>query len=73
VQSLADGSLFVVIANEARIVQVGASSDDVQWEFVSPWIEGNARLPIRAVRLEGAVLERAGDIVDGSAPKPQFR
>jgi hypothetical protein len=70
VQSLDDGSLFVVIANEARIVQVGPTGDEVQWEYVSPWIVSGSRLPIRGVRLEGAVLEHAKKIVAGEVPKP---
>jgi len=70
VQSLDDGSLFVVIANEARIIQVARDGDDVQWEFISPWIQNDARLPIRAVYLEGAVLERVRGILDGRSPAP---
>lgn len=69
-QGLVDGSMFVVVSNEARIFRVGPTGEAVSWEFVSGWVQNGARLPLRGVQLQGAVLDKARSILDGSVPSP---
>lgn len=68
-QALPNGNVQVVSSNEGRVLEVTAD-DRVVWEFWSPWIGGNARKPIRAVRLEGKVQASLAAIVAGERPPP---
>ncbi|MBV1861832.1 MAG: aryl-sulfate sulfotransferase [Nannocystaceae bacterium] len=70
-QGLADGGLFVVVSNEARMFRVGPEGEASTWEFVSGWVQNGARLPLRGVQLQGAALERARSILAKQTPAPR--
>jgi hypothetical protein len=70
VQRLANGNYFVSVSNSGTLVETTREGKMV-WQFWSPWRGKNHRLPLRAIRLEGAVLERARDILAGMVDPPR--
>lgn len=70
VQALPNENVFVVASNEGRAFEV-TPDGRVTWEFWSPWIVGDARLPIRAQRLEGELQTVIGKIVSGEMEPPR--
>ena len=56
VQRLTNGNLFVVSSNAGRIFEL-TPDKEIVWEFYSSESHGKKRVPIRGVRVDGALLE----------------
>ncbi|MEL6741881.1 MAG: arylsulfotransferase family protein, partial [Planctomycetota bacterium] len=69
-QALPNDNVMVVVSNEGRTFEM-TPGGDIVWEFWSPWIRPEARLPFRAVRLEGAVQDTMAKIAAGEMEPPR--
>ncbi len=69
-QALPNDNVMVVVSNEGRTFEM-TPAGDIVWEFWSPWIRPEARLPFRAVRLQGTVQATMAKIAAGQMEPPR--
>ncbi len=68
-QVLGNGNIVINATQRGRILEV-TREGDVVWEYFSPDILGDYRIPMRYVRLQGSALQKAKELIDTRGGTP---